>query len=319
MSTGTEEPEVQTEEPQEAMPEGIQLERTEPEEEQTEPIAGEEEIAEETLAEEPSGEAEAAPEEEPPGAWITQDVRDFAESAGLSREDLDDFADRYELERMVRHRDRGFISDAQQPPPQQAVPQQQAPQPQQVQPQHQRPTFDQEVLGEDVAKALDSQAQYYEGLLAYNTQYVQGVLYQLQFQQAEQEKARFADVLDSMGETDGKPNKISELFGRTGARTSAQAKNYERVLDAYSWLPNARANPAMVQRAINQEFWPDLKKEVQEQRRQKVTRQNRKVLRSGQARSASARQSDVEETEGIGAQDEKELIEYHKKLAAEGA
>ena len=319
MSTGTEEPEVQTEEPQESAPEGIQLERTEPEQEQTEQIAGEEEVAEETPAEEPSGEVTPAPEEEAPGDWITQDVRDLADSAGLSGEDLDDFTGRYELERMIRYRDRVSISGAQQPPPQQQAPRQQAPSPQQVQSQYQRPTFDREALGEDVSQALDAQAQHYEALLSHNTAHVQQVLSQLQFQQAEHEKARFADVLDSMGETEGKPNKISELFGRTGGRTSAQAKNYERVLNAYSWLPNAQANVAMVQRAVNQEFWSDLKKEVQAQHRQKATKQNRRVLRSGQARSASARQVDVEETEGIGEQSRKELKALHAKMAAEGA
>lgn len=280
-----------------------EVEETVEQTEQTEDISGGTEAADESGdADEPSGEPEAEEED-----WINEDALAYAESAGLTRGDLDDYGDLHELQRAVRILDRRNYSDRQrqqQPAPEQQQP---APAPQPQEP-PKLPPIDREQLDDVVADAIEARDKFYQSQIEELGGHLSQAIGYLQQQEAQVVFGQFDQVMDDLGHDD--------LFGKTKQLVpgSRQAENRKKVFDAFSFMDGAQPTRQFIQRAVNQEFWSDLNKKAEQTRARKVKKQSRKVLRGGQARTKADGTEEGAESFSVSEAKKKELAAYGHKM-----
>lgn len=303
----TAEPQVETPQAEETQGPTTEWQGTSPEElEQQAEEAGEQEAAEE-----PAGEEPPAAEE---GAWRQDpDLLDYAASAGIPPEELEDYGDQYELERAVRLADRRRYADLsqQQPVQQQPV----APEPVQEPPQAPTglPALDRDQLDEPVVKAIEADRTHYQAQFDGLSRQFGEAIDHFNRQASAMEFQQVQHLMDGLG--------LDDLFGKSEkvAAGSEQARNRARVVNAFAYLePRFQANysgptKAMVQRAVNQEFWSELKKEETRQFRRKLGKQGKRVL-PGKRRKTATETSEDPEGGGISDQSERELVQQHRKM-----
>lgn len=270
--------------------------------EQDEPLSVDQEGADGESTEGGDGESQDQPD-----AWITDDVLDLAESAGLTRDDLADFENKYELQRAVRIQDRRYLSglDKQQgqpqTPPQQVSDQQVGPMPAEL------PKYDPEMFDEGTLKVMEGRDRYFLGLHQAQQQYLVKTIKLLEQQQAAVELGQFNDLLDGFGH--------DALFGKFGQVVpgSRQDRNRDAVLKAYSFMPGRRPTKAMVERALQVDFWKELRDQDRQRFRKTAVRQSQRVLRSGRTRSVEA-DGDEDDRGGISPARREELLKMAAKM-----
>ncbi|MHC4509542.1 MAG: hypothetical protein ACYTAO_11380 [Planctomycetota bacterium] len=264
----------------------------------------------EEVSEEPGEPEEEKEEEEEPESWITDDVLDFAESAGLTREDMEEFGSQEELERTVRLWDRRHISGAQ--AQSQVQPQRAPAQPQQQQPaaKPELPPLDSELFEEHQIKAFQARDEYHRKRYDELSQVLGQTLAHLQQQEMQQEIQRFHEVLGDLGQ--------EKLFGKDGQISGTQARNRDRVLQAYAWLPNRAPTKAMLRRAVNSEFSSELRKSDQDRFRKSARKQSKKVLRGGGRKARTIPKEEEPAGGGFTDSDEQTAVDIYKKVVAKG-
>jgi hypothetical protein len=308
MSVGKEQPEVQVQDPpvqETEAPQELELEQPQTDTEPQDTADGTEPVEEPAAVETPSGEPTDEGEDQDDDWRNSSDVLDFAQSAGVSQDDLSHFADQYDLERFVRMRDRSLIAERQQPSqaPQTQPPQQTAEPYQQAAPAG-LPTLDRELLDEATVNALearDKHWQSYADQLTAMRHQQDALLQHFQQQELQREYARFNEVLDELGH--------KGLFGDSKQLVpgSPEERNRQRVAAAYSYLPDRQPTKAMITRAANSEFFTELKKESEGKFRKKMVRQSRRVRHGGEGRSQRARQTEAAPEGGVSAEDDRKL------------